>query len=420
MQPHHHGVYLAIITVLVLVLIHVTVWTTNLANRAGAALTKLRKKLTRATPPRPAPLRELTQQALHKPRTLAEYQHEIDGLIARAHDLGEFGAEATLAGACRYALQGGKRLRPAILMEIARAGARSHGGAPIDPADAALGLEYLHAASLVVDDLPAFDDDADRRGQPSLHAKTTPGTAYMASLLLVTAAFQAMCHQVEWIRANRPDVADVEHLGTRLCGTVTRALGGAARGQYMDTALPGDLLFQAHGPDAIHEITQLKTATFYEIAFEAGWLLSGGGPDAAEELHQAGRSFGTAFQIADDIGDMEQDAARAQAGKPGWNYCSHYGRPAARLAVAQNLAACRATLERWRLFTPVWDDIYGRVWGMASPQPALEPKGRPAEVAAEAAEAEAAEAEAAEPAAAERREVPTIIIPAAGTMRPRT
>ncbi len=137
----------------------------------------------------------------------------------------------------------------------------------------------------------------------------------------------------------------------------------------MDSALSEAELFAAHGSGAVLEIMRLKTATFYEIAFLAGWLVAGGDAAGAEDLRRAGQRFGTAFQVADDIGDAAQDAARRAAGKPGWNFANHYGEGEARAWVARELAACRAALEARGLFTPLWEEIYGKVWAMAGGGP---------------------------------------------------
>ncbi len=371
-----HALYLGAIAVLVLVLVCVGAR----AARAARVLREAQERFglggagpARSAVPRRAPLREATGAELLRPRTFEEYRAEVDGLVARALELGDLGPPGKLADACALALRGGKRLRPIILLEVCRAATVAGGGRgpPVDPADAALFVEYLHASSLVVDDLPAFDDDAERRGAPAVHAAAGPAVAQMAALSLLAGAFQNICRQVDWLRENCPEAGNVDALGTRLCHDVSAAIGamGAAGGQLMDSALSEAELFAAHGSGAVLEIMRLKTATFYEIAFLAGWLVAGGDAAGAEDLRRAGQRFGTAFQVADDIGDAAQDAARRAAGKPGWNFANHYGEGEARAWVARELAACRAALEARGLFTPLWEEIYGKVWAMAGGGP---------------------------------------------------
>ena len=116
------------------------------------------------------------------------------------------------------------------------------------------------------------DNDDTRRGKDTVHVKTSPAIAQMAALSLVSAAFQDVCRQIDWIRDNCPEFKNVDRIGTRLCHDISQAIGamGAAGGQFMDTSLTEDELFETHGEEAILEIMQLKTATFFEIAFLTG------------------------------------------------------------------------------------------------------------------------------------------------------
>ncbi|GFR88133.1 geranylgeranyl pyrophosphate synthase [Elysia marginata] len=375
----HHTVYLAIIAVLVIVLVYASAQ----AFRARQIMQKVEKRFglraeVRSSLPRAEPLREISAKSLLREKTFEEYRKEVDGLVERALELREFGGRNRLSEACAHALRGGKRLRPIIIMEVVRAGTLARqesakkGDPPVDivdPADAALFIEYLHTASLVIDDLPAFDDDNERRGKAAVHAKESPAVAHMAALSLVSAAFQDLSRQIDWIRDNCPEFKNVDRVGTRLCYDVGRAIGalGAAGGQFMDSSLSPNELFSQYGGGAVLEIVQLKTATFFEISFLTGWLIVGGSAEEAVDLQQAGHHFGTAFQIADDIGDMAQDSLRRAAGKPGWNYANEYGADKAARAVTQNLDACRLILEEKKLYTPLWKEIYKKVWEMAAP-----------------------------------------------------
>jgi geranylgeranyl pyrophosphate synthase len=342
------------------------------------------KAAVRSSLPRSEPLRNLSVEELLRVRTFDEYRQEVDGLVERALTLGEFGRKNKLSDACAHALHGGKRLRPVIIMEISRALTVVHRematGVPpqaVDTADAALFIEYLHTASIVVDDLPAFDDDDERRGELSVHRAVGPAVAHMAALSLISAAFQDICRQIDWIRDHCPEFKNVDRVGTRLCHDVSQAIGahGAAKGQFMDSSLSRSEIFADYGDDAVLEIMQLKTATFFEICFSAGWLIAGGSTEGAEDLQRAGCHFGTAFQVSDDIGDMVQDNDRRESGKPGWNYANEYGISDATRTVAHHLNACRLILEEKNIFTPLWREIYTKVWGMASLQ-----QGMPLEV----------------------------------------
>lgn len=303
----------------------------------------------RAEPLRGGPGRE---------RGLAARAAEVDALVERAFELGDFGAEPELVGACRLALAGGKRLRSAAVLEIACAAAEGRGLPPVDAAEAALAVEYLHAASLVIDDLPAFDGDLVRRGRPSVHAAAGGAVAQMAAAALVAAAFLGVCRQVDWLRARFPGAA-VDAVGTRLCAIVAECCGalGAASGQLLDSA-------RGLAPELAARVAFQKTAPFFDAAFAAGWLSGGGGAGPAlEAVRAAGSSFGFAFQVADDLGDQAADARR---GAP--NYAGAVGRAEAERVVAANLNAAGAHLRELGLWGAFWSEgAFPAVWGMCAP-----------------------------------------------------
>jgi len=393
--------YLAVIAALVVVIVYASAKAVR-AHRVLAAIEERFGLAARGSSvPRGdgAPLRRLAPADLLRPRTLDEYRREVDDLIARAGAAGEFGADTRLAGACGAALAGGKRLRAIILLEVARATSvrladsaaaedtAAIAATPVDAAEAALFVEYIHTASLVIDDTPAFDNDDRRRGRPALHAAEGTAVATLAAVALLAAAFQNMCRQLDWIRDNCPEVKNVDRIGTRICSDVSRALGaaGAAGGQCMDVATGAELA--EHGPDAVADLVYRKTATFFETAVVAGWLVAGGAPAETDAMRDIGRGVGTAFQIADDITDMAADAARAASGRSGWNFANTYGRDVAAAEVERCLRGARLALRRAHLWTALWEDeLFPAIRAMAAaPAPALRPLTGAAAAAAAAA-----------------------------------
>jgi farnesyl diphosphate synthase len=199
-----------------------------------------------------------------------------------------------VVAAMRYAVQGGKGLRAFLVIE----GARIHGIPAERAAYAAAAIEAVHAYSLVHDDLPCMDDDALRRGQPTVHVKWDEATAVLAGDALQTLAFELLSDPA----AGPPEAATV------LVRTLAQAAGasGMVGGQALDIAAEtvGRTL-------SLQEITALqgkKTGALIEWAGCAGPRMAGGvvGPMAAYS-----RALGLAFQIADDILDVEGDAAKA-------------------------------------------------------------------------------------------------------------
>ncbi|WP_108860613.1 polyprenyl synthetase family protein [Ruegeria sp. Alg231-54] len=202
--------------------------------------------------------------------------------------------ELDVTRAMAYTTQGGKRLRGFLVMESAR----MHG---IDTTQAiwpATGIEALHAYSLVHDDLPCMDDDDLRRGRPTVHVKWDEGTAVLAGDALQTLAFE-LC--------TRPEVGNAE-VRAELALTLAKASGaqGMVLGQALDMAAE-----TAAAPLTLKQITTLqagKTGALIEWSACAGARLAQADP---EPLRQYAQALGLAFQIADDILDIEGDAEKA-------------------------------------------------------------------------------------------------------------
>lgn len=222
---------------------------------------------------------------------LAQARAAVAIEIARA--IGE--SPGNLADAMRYALQGGKGLRGFLVIESARL----HGISPDAAAPAAAGIEALHAYSLVHDDLPCMDDDDLRRGQPTVHRKWDEATAVLAGDALQTLAFALV------VRAGCADQARVA-----LIASLAEAAGiyGMVGGQALDIAAES-----AVEPLKLDQITTLqasKTGALLTWSATAGARMAQA--DTAP-LKAYGDALGLAFQIADDILDIEGDAA--QVGK---------------------------------------------------------------------------------------------------------
>ncbi len=195
--------------------------------------------------------------------------------------------------AMRYAVSGGKRLRAFLVVECAAL----YGVDPARALNAAAAIEAVHAYSLVHDDLPCMDDDDLRRGLPTVHVKWDQATAVLAGDALQTLAFDLLSDP-----ATHAD-ADVR---VDLIGSLARASGarGMVYGQALDIAAES-----ADRPLTLDEITALqagKTGALIAWSAEAGARLARA--DIAPMTRYA-TALGLAFQIADDILDIEGDAA---------------------------------------------------------------------------------------------------------------
>lgn len=195
----------------------------------------------------------------------------------------------------RYASAGGKRLRAFLTMESA-----ALYGVP-DSASvwAAASVEALHAYSLVHDDLPCMDDDDLRRGQPTVHVKWDDATAVLVGDGLQTLAFEFLTN---------PELHPDPSIRLSLVSSMARAAGsnGMVLGQAQDIAAE-----TAIKPLNLSEITELqanKTGALIRWSAEVGAVLAGADP---VHMRDYSRALGLAFQIADDILDVEGDAEKA-------------------------------------------------------------------------------------------------------------
>lgn len=231
---------------------------------------------------------------------LFPHKQKIEDLLrANINALGE---KSNLRDACEYALlNGGKRFRPALVLMIAEALNNE-----LDASQAALAIEYFHTASLIADDLPSMDDDDERRNKPSLHKAYGESTALLASYALIAAGYECIAKNSQQLSQTIPN-------SDRICvlaienATFNTGLRGATGGQYLDLFPPGNSLKN------LQVLIQKKTVSLFEISFVFGWLFGGGSIDLLPTVKRAAYHFGMAFQIADDIDDMEQDAKNERA-----------------------------------------------------------------------------------------------------------
>jgi geranylgeranyl diphosphate synthase, type II len=230
--------------------------------------------------------------------------------------------------AMRYSLTaGGKRLRPILCLASADAVA-SKSGANADHARAlamptACALEMIHTYSLIHDDLPAMDDDTMRRGRPTLHVVAGEGMAILAGDGLLTEAFALMARLPS---TSEPAVVDRK---LRAIGVVAAAAGAAGMvgGQAIDLDMTGKLV----DGDELRTMHRKKTGAVIEASAMAGAIMAGADAALLEAIRECGAQFGLAFQIIDDILDVEGSSAHLgktagkdeAAGKP--TYASLYG-----------------------------------------------------------------------------------------------
>ncbi len=205
-----------------------------------------------------------------------------------------------LTDAEKYSLgTGGKRLRPLLLL----GSVYMCGGNPEEALPFACALEYIHTYSLIHDDLPAMDNDDYRRGMLTNHKVFGEDTAILAGDSLLTTAFELMSENV---------VRDTSFAKIKAMNCIAAAANNMVSGQAADVKI------EKTDSEIIKFVHTNKTGALLNAAVIAGAYLAGAGHDMLTDISVFGQYYGYAFQIADDIDDMQSDE--------GINYAIYYGR----------------------------------------------------------------------------------------------
>ena len=223
---------------------------------------------------------------------------EEDRLAVDAH-LGRLMPAETLQPpsihqAMRYSVfAGGKRIRPILCLETAR----------IFDADVSsafypgCAIEFIHTYSLIHDDLPALDNDDLRRGKPTCHKKFGEATAILAGDALLTLAFETI--------AASPAPADRRIAMIAEISTAAGTINGMVGGQVADLEAEGHRV----GSETLEYIHRSKTAALIRASIASGALSAGAPADDVARLRRFGETIGWAFQVTDDILDVEESSA---------------------------------------------------------------------------------------------------------------
>jgi len=252
----------------------------------------------------------------------------------------------------RYSVMaGGKRLRPILCL----ASAEAVGGDRVLALPAACAIELIHTYSLIHDDLPAMDNDTMRRGRPTLHVVAGEGMAILAGDGLLTEAFHLLARGP---RTSDPGVVARKLRVIEVLGFAAGA-AGMVGGQAIDlasvTPAPSGRLPDSLDADALKAMHAKKTGALIRGSAKAGAIMGGGASSQVDAIDRAAAEFGLAFQIVDDILDVEGASADlgktagkdAASGKP--TYPLFYGLDASRRIAAECLERAEAILESARL-----------------------------------------------------------------------
>lgn len=235
---------------------------------------------------------------------LKPYKELIEKILKES--IKDLGPKNQLHEACEYALlTGGKRFRPALVLMIANAL-----GHQVDVSHAAMGIEFFHTASLIADDLPCMDNDDERRNQPTTHCLYGESVALLSTYALISAGYACLAKNARTLKDSpHPFAPQSDFLCLLALENAAHNTGllGATGGQFLDLSPPNYSLA------VIKEIIHKKTVSLFEISFVLGWLFGGGKIDQLDLVKKSAAHFGNAFQIADDLDDMVQDAEHANS-----------------------------------------------------------------------------------------------------------
>lgn len=233
-------------------------------------------------------------QALRE--TQAFMEPALEAYLPRAEDL-----PTALPAAMRHALRGGKRLRPFLVLQSARA----FGLRPESVLPTACAVEFMHCATLVHDDMPCIDNAARRHGQPSLHVAFNEATALLAADALIILSFECLARQAEMPGLEAQRVLQCVQEFAEATGP---------RGLIVGEALDIEAEKRPYTEQELEFIHLHKTAKLIIFSTRAGALLAGAQNESLATLTDYARALGLLFQITDDLLDVT--ATEEELGKP--------------------------------------------------------------------------------------------------------
>ena len=225
----------------------------------------------------------------------------------------------SLYGMVMYALNGGKRLRPILSIDICL----KIGGKLDDVINFAVAIELIHNSSLIIDDLPCMDNDNYRRNKLSFHRKYSEYKAQIVSNVMVNIALKLIYYNFRNLEQSQLTI---------IVNSIVKNLGvlGAAGGQLIDltpihTENKRECINTIDNKAMIKDLFNKKTASFFEIAFVGGYISGKGSINNLEAIKDASYHFGLAFQIYDDFDDIQQDSLRKNKNLFDPNYINNFG-----------------------------------------------------------------------------------------------
>ncbi len=252
-------------------------------------------------------------------RYVEKHKPQIENALREHRPLAPANIETKFNEAVEYALfSGGKRLRPVLTL----LGAEIVGGKSELIVPAACAVEFIHTSSLIFDDLPCMDDSNERRGKTSLHEKYAEGLAVLVAIGFLNAAYNLVFVN----HKNSPELAIQAHSEIVECVGAAGMVGG----QSVDLALAKGANSNDFSSEdyRFESVRNLKTSALMRLALRVGAILAGANHLELANLSRFAELLGDAYQLSDDLLDLEEDGKIFQSNKP---FAVNKGQDAAQL-----------------------------------------------------------------------------------------
>ena len=240
----------------------------------------------------------------------------------------EPGVNKFLKEPVNYVLQGGKRIRPKISFDIYNT-LRNETCVAVSGI-CFLATEYLHSASLIVDDLPCMDNAKTRRGNECIHLKYSQAIAQLTTGALLALSTHSLAFDLD--RASDVSKDTVTEITMHVLKIISSSLFRVSDGQLLDLSVTdadlGNVIKNVSENVDVKEIILKKTGTLFQMCFELGWILGTGSTRDTEKIRKLADLFAMAFQIADDIEDYDIDL-QTNKKNVSQNYAIYYGKETA-------------------------------------------------------------------------------------------
>lgn len=278
------------------------------------------------------------------------------------HKLLFFKEENPFIKPIEYALEGGKRIRPKIALDICNSVSKGKRNCGLS----SLSIEYIHVSSLIIDDLPCMDNAKLRRNKECLHIKFNEAVAQLASVMLMSMALNAISIDLHNRCINGEMSFEESHkIGMFFLDNFSETIGynGASGGQLIDLETAGKIkknmgerLKEISLSHSVETIIKRKTGTFFETSFLLGWLVGGGSFEKINVIKKVANDFAMVFQITDDLEDLEEDM-NSNTKNVSQNYAIKYSIEKAVKDSKEYLRTFKQEMKLLNLYSPFIKDL---------------------------------------------------------------